>query len=106
MTIAQFEALVDRISFHGIRFRVKDDMFGRGFVTFEMIHDTIDSDTLEPTKIYNGTTLNEWEIRSFDEERAIRWIRAMLVDRFIHEVDEFLRVDGLQLFHPHRKNGR
>jgi hypothetical protein len=52
-----------------------------------------------------------WDVPQGFLERAdfdgfVRWVRKNLIDLEIHELDEWLKVDGVRRFDPHQKEQR
>lgn len=112
MTLEQFKDLAEkRLKVYGMTISVRpsrelkyDSAKGdRAHLYIEILidHRTIDSDTFEPITIRQSTHLMPDYIELFDESEAVRYLHRVIRERFIHEADEFFKIDGVRPFHPH-----
>lgn len=96
----EIELFLDRVSVHGMQFAIISPIAPYG-LRFEIIHRTIDSETLKPVTIAQSSIMPE---EFYDERELARWLYTVVQERYLHEAAEFFKIDGRAPFHPHVDN--
>ena len=68
---------------------------------------TRDRETGDPTLVFHAEVLHEpfHGERGMDAMAIARHLRRMIAGLLDHEVTEWLKLDGVRIFDPHRKEG-
>lgn len=107
MNLAEAQAAIARVSFHGMKFYVnhRDDTLmeaDRRLFYFVIEHDVTDAATLKPTTIY--TRFVEPTDAFPDAERLLHFIWMNVKLRVLHEAGEFFLIDGKRAHDPHARD--
>lgn len=104
MKLAEAQAVLARVGFHGMRFSIlhHDDErmeFDPRLFYFVVEHDVLDAATLRPTTIY--TRFAEPAEAFPDDESLLAFLWVNVQQRVLHEAKEFFLVDGRRVHDPH-----
>lgn len=95
--------LVERLSYKpNSHFIVRHDSSGD---SVEVVVETKCDDATERSttkvSVFMVATFNQDELLVFDERTAINRIRRAVIELEMHEVNEFLKLDGVHVVDPH-----
>lgn len=102
MTFEEACKTIDRASHPHMLFLLENQEYPpEGLWRLRIHHKTVDSETLKPIILVRIKTISA--ARHISPENLLNFLWRAVRDAFVHEADEFFKVDGVALHHPHHE---